>query len=794
MIKDYLKITWRTLYRQWQFSLISITGLAIGLACCILIVIYVRHEYSYDRYHANADRIYRVARISINSDGQEEPTAGTVRAIAVTLDRELHEVRTATTFRPTRQMAMVYGDKRFIETKIFEADSSLFKVFSFPFLKGNPRDALRTENSIVITETTARRYFGDDEPLGEMIRGERGDFFVTGVVKDISSNTHFHFDMLIPLQTVEIAHNTEWLGSQNYLTYVKLNEMADASAFEAKVNAMAKARKPDSRDEYFIQPLTSIHLHSGLKNELEANGNSTAIQTLVIIATLVMAIAAINYVNLATARASRRAKEVGVRKTSGALRRTLMFQFLTESVVSTLIAFALAVCIVMLFMHPFKQLAGVDLSLFQRELSSFWIVLFIVVAGLGAIAGIYPALLLSSFNPIRALKGGVPLGSPSSGWLRKVLVGFQFTISICLIIAMIVIVRQVKYITEKDAGFDRDQVIIVSSADRLKNRDVLENGIKQLAGVEYVGATTTLIGSANWSGNIRINRDGTDRRIDFCQVNYEYLDAMGIRLLEGRNFSKEFPADTINTIILNETAVRELNLNKPIGQRLVWNEGGPDTVLYAEVVGVVRDFHYASFHEPIRPFAFLIRNNFFVQEDFTGNLLVRVNRGNAMDVVRQTEELWRDLVPHRPFTFRFMDDHFLQIHAAEIRFKSLFSWLTGMAIFISCLGLFGLIAFMVSQRTREIAIRKVLGASLSSILLLLNRELAQIVAIALLIASPIALYLTNQWLATFAYHVEVEWWTFAVAGIATLFVLFIATGYQSVKAGLANPVDSLKAE
>ena len=794
MIQNYLKIAFRALKNQWRYSLINIMGIAIGMTCCMFILFYVHDEKSYDQFHKDAGRIYRVARVEINTEGQREPKARTVRAIAFTLRQDLAEVEDATTIFHCRPMSMSYDGQPFFETRVFEADSDVFNVFTFTFVKGTAKDALNASQSIVITESTARKYFGTADPIGKMIRSEDMDYYVTAVLKDVPPNSHFHFDLLIPLRTVEIEHNTEWLGSQNYFTYVKLKKMTLPSAFEAKLAAMARKYNPISRDTYFIQPLTGIHLNSNLRGELEPNGDAGTLRVVMIIAFFVIITASVNYINLATARATRRAKEVGIRKTSGALRNALVVQFLTESVVTAMMAFVVAIVLMMLLVHPFNNLAGKHLDLFHRDFWSIWLLFACFAAIIGLLAGLYPALLLSSFSPVKVLKGGSVRIAGSAGWLRRILVGFQFTVSIGLIIATIAIVRQMKYISKKDPGFDKEQVIVISHADRLQHREVLEQRIEQLSGVAYVGASTTTLGKANWTSNIRTNHSQTDRLIDFCQIDYEYLDALGIPLLKGRTFSREFPADTINTIILNETAVKELNLNDPVGHQLIWNEGGPDTVLYASVVGVVRDFHYNSFHEPIRPFAFLIRNNFFVQQDFTSNLFVRTVGGHTRETIGQIEKLWKELVPQKPFDYVFMDDSFRELHAAEERFEILFSCLTTLAIFIACLGLFALVAFVTEQKTKEIGIRKVLGASFLSILAIINKDFIKLVLVSLTIASPIALYFINQWLNGFAYHADVTWWVFVMAGVVTLIIVFAATGYQSIKASLANPVHSLKTE
>lgn len=795
MLQNYFKIAWRTIRNQWQYSLINITGLAVGMTCCILILLYVRHERSYDRFHDSADRIYRVVRDEMNNANQLEPYATTPKAVALSVIHDLPEVASATTLFQSRPLVMTYNDKQFYEDRLFGTDTSFFNVFTFPFVKGSRKEAFATPQSILITESTAKKYFGDEDPIGKPLRAEDAEYFIAGVIRDVPGKSHFHFDILVPLRTSEERFNTEW-GPSRYHTYIKLKETVDVTAFQAKLASYAQAKyKRRPLDQFHLQALTDIHLHSNLKGELEANGDASVIRILTTIALFVIFMAGINYVNLATARSTKRAKEVGIRKTSGALQRGLIFQFMTESVLIALSAFLLAVVLIALLVTPFNQLAGTQLELFHLEHWQVWLSITALAVAIGAMAGLYPAIYLSSFNPIHVLKGGSLHTSGSSGWLRKTLVCLQFSISVCLMIGTTVIVNQMHYIGHKHPGFDKEHVLVVPNARMLDNRAAMEQRIAQLAGVIKVGASSgSMVGAPNWAGDIRTEGSQTDRLINFCQINYEYLDALGIRLLEGRQFSPAYPADTINSLILNEAAVRDLNLTDPIGQRLVWDAGSLDTVLYAPVVGVVSDFHFSSFHEPIKPFAFLIRNNFFVQEDFTSKLYIKTTAGSLSETVHKVEAIWKEFAPQRPFSYSLLDDNYKTLHADEERFKVLFSGLTGLAMFIVSLGLFALIAFITEQRTKEIGIRKVLGATVTSIVLMINKDFLKLIVLSLAISGPLAFYFMNRWLEGFAYRIALEWWMFALAGIVACVVVFITTGYQSIKASLTNPVKSLRTE
>ena len=792
MVRNHLKIAWRSLWQHRQYSAINITGLAVGISCIVLVTFYVRDEYSYDRYHSGADRIYRVARTQTNSNGQSENETTTVKAIAYTLRHDFPEVESATAIWQSSQQVVQSNDKQFYESRVYETDSNFFSVFDFPFLRGSAEYVLKTSQSIVLTKSAALKYFGTLDAVGKEIRCGSSAFFVEGVVDDVPSNSHFHFDFLLPLRTFEVEHNTQWQGTRGYQTYVKLHDHVDAMSFEAKLKRSARQYEPESTDQYFIQPLVDIHLTSKLKRELEQNGDEGTIRVLLSIAFIVIVVASINYVNLATARSIKRAKEVGVRKTSGADRSTLVRQFLTESMLTTLISFFFAVILTIVFLPFFENITGKTFTILSPDLVGIWILLVALTFVLGLISGFYPALYLSSINPVNVLKSGgtVPFAGAT---MRKVLVLLQFVISIGLLIGTVTMVRQLEFMLNKAPGFDKDHVIVIRNAGNIPNRNVLETSIAQLAGVETVGASTTMPGVPGWTSNIRADHSQSERLINFSQIDYEYLDAIGIRVLEGRNFSRDFPIDTINTIVLNETAVRELGLVDPVGQRMIWSEGGPDTTIYALVVGVVNDFHYASFREPIQPFAFLVKNNFFVAFDFTSNVFVRTS-GDPTEIIRQVEATWRSFVPDRPFTYSFMDDNFRQWHEPERQFKDVFTLFTSLSLFIASIGLFGLVAFITERRRKEIGIRKVLGASAAHILLAINKEFVILVGIALVIAAPAGWYFARQWLTGFAYHAELEWWIFVVAGLATLTFALVATARQSFVASTANPIESIRVE
>lgn len=792
MLRDYLKTAWRSLLHQRQYSLINIISLAVGMTCCIFITLYVRDETSFDRYHSGSERIFRIIRTETNTDGQSEQQARTVKAVAYGLRRELPEVESAATIRQLSQLVVANGDNQFYESRIYETDSNFFRVFDFHFIRGTASAVLKTPQSVVITESMWHKYFGSEDPIGKPLRIDNTDRFVEGVVEDVPANSHFHFEFLVSLRTFEVEHDTEWQGMRGYHTYVKLKEYTDPSAFEKNLGVLAAQSVPDSRDKYSIQALGDIHLTSKLKGELEQNGDEATIRILVSIAVIIILVACINYVNLATARSIKRAKEVGVRKTCGARRKGLVAQFLAESVLTSMLSLIVSLILLVIFLPSFNRLTAKTFGLFSSDLTEAWIFLIVLAIVLGLLSGIYPALYLSSLDPVKVLKTGA--SSPLSGRsLRKALVVVQYVISIGLLIGTITIVRQMDYIINSGPGFDKDMVIVINNAGAIPGRRVLEERMEQLAGVRSVGASTTMPGVPGWTGNIRADDATTDRLINFSQIDYEYLDAMGIKLIEGRNFSRDTPVDTINTIIINETAVRELNLANPVGQRMIWAERR-DTTVYATVIGVVNDFHYASFREPIQPLAFLVRNDFFVQYDFTSKLFVKTAGVSNAEMLPQLEEIWKEFVPDRPFTYVFMDESFREWHAPEQKFKDVFTLLTGLSLFIAALGLFALVAFVSEQRRKEIGIRKVMGASVRNIVVMISNEFVMLIGIALLVSTPLAWFFASRWLENFAYHTNLEWWMFGTAGLITLMVAMVSTAYQSIKASRANPVESLREE
>ena len=796
MFKSYFKIAVRNLMRHKGFSFINIAGLAIGMAACILVALFILDEISYDRYNKDANRIYRVVKDFVNDDGSKLPDATTPPAIGAAVQREIPEVEHMARLYPGwgNKFYVRNGEKKFIEENIYRADSSVFDVFSFSFLKGDPKTAMRAPNAIILTETAAKKYFGNEDPIGKTLDI---DFWppsvVTAVIKDVPENSHFKFDLLAPLRFTDRAGkpidiNTIW-GWYNYYTYVKLKPGADEKVLDKKIRDVFKKNQPENENYFYSQLLTSIHLQSNLKWELRPNSDRIYVYVFGVVALFILLIACINYINLTTARSTLRAKEIGVRKVSGAVRAALIRQFLAESIVIAVLSALLALAIAELLLPGINLITQKNLALFG--VPNPWIIggviLFAILIGLGA--GLYPAFYLSSFEPVKVLKG-TSLGITSKFNLRKVLVVAQFTISIALIIGTLVVAQQISFIQNAKLGLNKDHVIMVNDFGYLSRseRHSLKNSLQQIPGVKKVAATDGVVGGQNWTNSIRWKESKNGQLVNFLTVDADYLDALNIELKEGRGFSPAFPSDTSDAIILNETAVKHLGIPEPaVGQQIVWDESA-DTVIYAKVIGVVKDFHFTSMKNEIKPFAFVTDNN------RQWYLSVKLAGSDMQQSIQQIKSTWEQQVKSRPFQYFFLDETYAKLYKAEQNFKSIFFYVTVIAIFIACLGLFGLSAFTIAQRTKEIGIRKVLGASVTGIVGMLSADFIKLVAIAALIALPLAWWAMHQWLLDFVYRVNIGWWVFVAAIAVAILIALVTISFQAIKAAVTNPVKSLRTE
>lgn len=819
MFKNYIKIALRNLLKYKAYSLINISGLAIGMACCILILLFVQDELSYDKYHENADRIYRVTREWFNSDGSSSLHLGHVAPpIAPLLKNDFPDIIHAVRILKGGTPLISYEDKYFQENRFFFSDPELFDVFTLPFIKGDPKTALVNPNNVVLTEAMAQKYFGKEDPLGKVINFEiqgmvKTDFKVTGVMKEIPQNSHFHFDFLGSMKALEHAFGDaefkNW-GSNNYATYLLLSDGYPYKQLEAQFPAFIDkhyggvirqrtgqplVQAPSIRNKLHLWKLTDIHLYSHLDSEIEPNGNITYVYIFSSVALFILLIACANFMNLATARSANRAKEVGMRKVVGADRMKLIMQFLSESVFLAIISLALAVILVELLLTWFSNFVGKELYLDFNVNISLLLGLLGIALFVGVVAGSYPAFFLSRFQPAMVLKGTQKSNSYKSN-IRTALVVFQFAISIILIISMGVVYNQLEYFRNKNLGLNKEHVVVLPASSQMiqrypgfKNRLLQHPNIVAVAGSKRVPSGRLL----DSSGARIIDGEKSEPinfRIANVRVDHDFIETYGIKLAAGRNFSVEFPTDSTEAFILNETAVKKIGWKSPeeaIGKPFGY--GGRQ----GKIIGVVKDFHYESLHEPITPIVLLIYPSSFNQ------ISVRIRPDRPEDMAATLEflnTLWQEYRPNFPFTYSFLDQRYAQLYQAEHKLGQIFVTFSLLAVFIGCLGLFGLASFTAEQRTKEIGIRKVLGASVSNVVILLTKEFTKLVLFATLVAWPISYYAMNRWLQDFAYRININGQldTFILSAMLAFFIALVTVSFQAIKAALTNPVNALRYE
>jgi putative ABC transport system permease protein len=779
--------------RDRTSTLVKVTSLSVGLICFCIVSLFVYHELSYDRFHNDPNRVYRVVKDFVNDDGSIIPDATTPPAMAPALWRDLPEVTSATRVFPNwgRKYLLQVADTKLYEENLMRIDSSFFNVFSFPFIKGDSKNSLSNPDFILLTASTARRYFQDQDPMGKAIKIDLGpngrDFVVTGILKDVPENSHFSFDFLISVRSFGYEGlDTDW-NWYNFYTYARLKSETDPSVFLSKLQPLFKKYDPENSNRYYAQRLTDIHLKSNLKWELKANGDDSYLKILSAIAVFIVFLAAINYVNLVTAQSARRFKEVGIRKVSGAQNGLLIRQFLLESVILTCFATLISISIAEAILPSLSDLFGTNLSFFSAQSEPVLLAVAGVGLLIGFLAGIYPAFHLSSLRPVTILKGTFSQGN-NTIMLRKSLVTFQFVISTSLIIGTMVISSQIDFIRSKNLGFNKDNIVIINNARGLQNRQAIVDEIKKIGGVQNVGGANGTLGGLNWTTSVQADGQENELLLNFLSTDYDFLDVMGVSLKEGRSFSRAHATDT-SAIVINEAALKQLDIKEPvIGARLVWatdNEGNP---VYATIIGVIENFHFTSFHDAIKPFGFVIN------ESEVNSLFVKVKNENISATMTEIERAWENLGDDRPFEFSFQDEQITKLYSNERKFQKLFSYFMLVGILIACLGLLGLSAFTAQQRTKEIGIRKVLGASVLSISQLLSTDYLKLVIVAIAVSIPLAWYLMNRWLEGFAYRTEINIWIFVSASLVAIGITLLTVSFQSIKAALANPVKSLRNE
>jgi putative ABC transport system permease protein len=814
MIKNYLTIAWRNLTRNRNYAIVNILGLAIGLACFMLIMLYVQDEMSYDKWQAKGDRIYRMAlerKYPGRSRHYSIIPAGYAEAVKKEFP-EVEEVCRLFTFQGFPQL-IKRGEEIFEENNVVAVDSTFFDFFDIPMLKGDSRTALLKPRTAVLTESLAKKYFGENDPIGQLldVPQDTNDLLVTGVCADLPANSHLRFDLLLSSIPPE-PQPPNYINFSAH-TYLLLGPNTDPVQLEKKLPELVvkyasgqvleqfgvnyeEYQKQGNGYRYFLQPLPDIYLTSNLESEIRPPGSMQRVRFFLVIAGLILVIACINFMNLATARSAGRAREVGIRKTLGSQRRQIAAQFFMEAVVISFVAAVLAWGVNQLLLPYFNNLTGKTFGL-SHLLSWQYLLLLIAAAGVaGLLSGTYPAFALSSFKPIEVLRGKFMQGTRGTG-LRNTLVVFQFGISTFLIISTILVYRQLEFTQNKKLGFNKESVVTLQGTFNLtaQQSETFKNELANLPGVAAVGGCSQQPGGQFFGMSFKPQVAQEMTTGSGLIVDEGYIECMKMEMAAGRSFSKDF-MDTLS-IVVNEAAVREMELTDPVGKTLITNDDFLNPVegqqsVYT-IIGVVKDFHFQSLHHLISPL-FLIHNQRSFNPGVDGLITLRLAPGDPHPVLRQMEVLWGKFLPDLPFHYAFLDRDWANLYEKEMTTRKVYGLFSLLAIFIACLGLLALAAFTAERRTKEIGIRKVLGATTPGIVGLLSKDFLKLVVIALVIASPIAWYAMNKWLQDFYYRIDIEWWVFAVAGVLAVAIAFLTVSFQSMKAALMNPVKSLRAE
>ena len=795
MIKHYLLIAIRSFKKNRAYSFLNIFGLTIGITCAVIIFLFGYDEMTYDHHHEKLDAIYRLdAGYNLPNNGGFEKYATAGPVVAEMLVKDFPEIKQMVRIRPlsNRVISLPGTDERVYE-KIFAADSNIFKLFTFPFLSGNPEFALDDPMTVVLSEKMAMKYFNSTNVLGETLYFPEDtlSFKVTGVMKNHPANTHLKFDILTSFETLKATgfHLSSW-WSYSFYNYLELEKGVNVNELSEKIKYISRKYIADQEDgsgytqEYSLIPLADIHLHSNLRSELEPNSRASYVYIFLIIGVFILLIACINFMNLATARSAMRAKEIGLRKVAGAFREQLIGQFLSESVIMAIMAMILSIGLVFLLLPEVNDFTEKSLSLFSNSVA--WVALIAITLLVGLLAGSYPSFFLSAFRPMETLKGNFRTGTKGN-ILRKSLVVFQFTISIFLISGTLIVYKHLKFIQSIDLGFDKERVVILptrSAANADRDFRVLKDEMKKIAGVNGVTLSSQVPGIELGNNVVRIgwDDDATWSDMRFLAMDEDFIDVYDIKLIAGRSFSKDFPSDQNEAFILNESGMNRLGWKNPeeaMGQPLKWqNRRG-------RVIGVVEDFHFMSANVAIEPFIMVMNAPWSV-----GYLSAKIS-GNPAQVLDQMESTFANTLTDKIFEYNFLDENFDKQYKSEAKFMTIFTFFAGVAIAIACLGLYGLAMFTAEVKFKEIGIRKVLGASTPSLIRLFIREFSMLVIISFVVAVPIAYFGMREWLSTFPYREDIYPILFLLAGFITLLIAMLTVGYQSIKAATINPVVSL---
>ncbi|MCE7039068.1 ABC transporter permease [Dyadobacter sp. CY312] len=788
MFKNYVKIAWRNIVRQKAYSLLNISGLSVGMACSILILLWVQNELSYDRFNADADRLFRMT-----CDAGGFKAAVTPVGMAHGLQQQMPQIEASV--RISKQAVSLFeaGEKKFEEKNVFFADSNFLQVFSYPLLKGDVTTALKNPNALLITQAIAEKYFGKEDAIGKIIRRNNNEnFTVAGVLANAPSNSHLQFDFLIPLSNLARTDRdliTDTWGNFNFYTYFKLAKNVDVSdagltKMTKRIGEIYKAHGQIMKVDFVLQPLTAIHLHSDLQIDLPGHGNIQYVNIFFVVAIFILVVACINFMNLATARSERRAKEVGLRKVVGAGRYQLIFQFLGESLVFSFISLFIAILMVVVLLPVFKMLTEKELAIHVLD-NKLWMSLIGIAVLTGLISGSYPALFLSGFAPVKVLKGKLRVAGANLVF-RNGLVVAQFVVAIVLLVGTAVVYKQLNFIKSTNLGFDKSNLLYVHMTGEMWGKQqalkqsLTQNPLTENFSIISDLPTTLTTGTVDleWAGQTKRN----EVIVPSIDVDENFTSVFKTHLLAGRSFSRSFSSDSSNFVI-NEKAMQTMgmNLQNAVGQNITFGEQK------GMIVGVVKDFHFKSLQYAVEPL--ILRLN-----KWGGKVIVRTQAGKNEATIAALEKINQELNSVYPLSYGFLDKDLDNLYRSEEQMGNIFNLFAGLAIFISCLGLYGLSAFMAEQRKKEIGVRKVLGATVTGVVALLSQDFLKLILIAIALASPISWYAMNRWLSDFAYQTSIDWWVFVLAGMLAASIALLTVSFQSIKAALMNPVKSLGAE
>jgi putative ABC transport system permease protein len=799
MIENYLKIAIRNITKYKGYSLINIFGLIIGMTCCLLILLWVQHEVSYDSFHSNVDRIYRIGVDGYLGRSFRLPISSIPTGPAII--EQYPEIESYTRLTRPQDVTLKYEEEEIFDIQMSSADSTFFKIFSYPLLIGNTRTILTNPNTIVISEKLSNQLFFESDPIGKVviINGYQ-EYEITGVFKELPENTHLDFDALGSFETLYIndeISNERWLPF-GVFTYLLLSPNINTRALEDKMITVIKGTQLESILEntggslkFFLQPLNDIHLHSHLEAEFTVNGNITTVYIFSIIAIVILLMGCFNYINLSTALWSIRVKEIGLRKTLGASRKNLILQFLFESVIHCLIALFFSIVLITIIESEVNTFASisVDFNLFKIPWLIPLLILFSIVIGI--LGGFYPAFFISSYNPVNILKGLIFSGRNNSSF-RNILIIVQFICSISLLIGTIVIYSQMRYVRTKDLGFKKDLIVYIPnlSEDIINKKTLIKDKLLTASGTKSITFSSSIPGVRYMKGLFHPEgfNEEESQSMDMLSVDSDYMTTLGISLIEGRNFDRNISSDSSEAVIINETAMRKFGWTDPIGKYFSFNTEEPGVQAKMYVIGVVKDFHITSVRENIEPLFIEYKPRLF------NTISIKVVANNLPETFGQLKNIWEEILPTQPFNNRFLDATYDNMYHSEVSLSKIILYFSILAVLLGCLGLFGISMFLIDKRTKEIGIRKVHGASISHVVILLSKNYTMLIIIAFFIASSISWYVMNRWLERFAYKINVEWWYFALAGLLALFIAWLTVSYQSIKVARINPIESLRYE